>query len=159
MIVKNFIPKQRNLATIDLDTGEILDGVPVYFNARVKWREDWFMGIQEAFIALAKDEEIRGRTRSVLDYMFGKLGFENYIVIQQREICEELKLDKSNVSKAISILLKKRIILQGPKLGRTKSYRLNSNFGWKGKVKNLAEERQSRQLKLVQKEKPYEHRP
>ena len=159
MTVKNFIPKQRNLATIDLDSGEILNGIPVYFNTKIKWREDWFMGIQEAFIALAKDEEISGRTRRVLDYMFGKLGFENYIVIQQKEISEELKLDKSDISRAISLLLKKGIILPGPRLGRTKSYRLNSNFGWRGKIKSLAEERQNRQLKLVPKEKPQEHHP
>lgn len=142
--------RNKNLAMIDLDTGEILDGIPVYVQAKVKWKENFFMGIQEAFLALARDEEIRGRTRSVLDYLFGNLGFENYICVQQKEISQELKIDKSDVSKAIKILIKKEIILPGPKLGRTTSYRLNSNYGWKGKVKNLADERSKRgHLQLV----------
>ena len=132
---------RRNLGTIDLDTGEILDGVPVYVQAKVKWREGWFMGIQEAFAALAKDKEIYGRTRAVLDYLFSKLGFENYICIQQKEICEALDLKKPNVSSAIKLLIKKGVILPGPKLGRSSSYRLNPTYGWKGKVTNLAKTR------------------
>lgn len=148
-MAEDFFRKRRNLGTIDLDTGEILDGVPVYFHAKVKWKEGWFMGIQEAFIALAKDKEISGRTRRVLDYMFGKLGFENYIVIQQKEIVDALNIHKPHVSSAIKVLIDKGVILPGPKLGRTQSYRLNSDFGWKGRVKNLAYERQKRLLKLV----------
>ncbi|MGI4851760.1 MAG: MarR family transcriptional regulator [Janthinobacterium lividum] len=87
------------------------------------------MDIQDAFIALAKDKEICGRTRRVLDYMFGKLGFENYICIQQKEICEALDIQKANVCRAIKVLLEKGIILPGPKLGRTSSYRLNPTYG------------------------------
>jgi len=135
---------------IDLDTGEILSGIPVYIQAKVKWKEGWFMGIQEAFIAIAKDKEINGRTRRVLDYLFGKLGFENHICIQQKEIVEELNLERSNVSTAIKILLKKQVILPGPKIGRTNSYRLNSSYGWKGKVINLSQERiKNNNLKIV----------
>ena len=154
---RDFIRKTRNLATIDLDTGEILDGIPVYFNAKVKWKEGFFMGIQEGFMALAKDKDITGTTWRVLNYMLGKLGFENYIVIQQKEICKELQLYKPDVSKAIAILVRKGIILLGPKLGRTQTYRLDSDFGWKGKIKNLAEEREKRFLRLVPKEEPQEH--
>ena len=132
---------QRKLGTVDLETGEILDGVSVYVNAKVKWREGWFMGIQDAFIALAKDKEIYGRTRAVLDYLFGKLGFENYICLQQKEICEALDLHKGHVSSAIKLLLEKGVILTGPKIGKSFSYRLNPRYGWKGKVTNLAKTR------------------
>ena len=140
----------KKLGTIDLETGEILEGIPVYVKAKVKWSEGWFMGIQEAFLKLAKDKEINGYPRRILDYLFGKLGFENYICIQQKEIAEELGINKTHVSTGIKLLLQKGIILPGPKLGRTTSYRLNSNFGWKGTIKNLAEERDKRlHLKLV----------
>lgn len=132
---------KRNLGTVDLDTGEILEGVPVYVQAKVKWKEGWFMGIQDAFIALAKDKEIYGRTRAVLDYLFGKLGFENYICLQQKEICEALDLHKGHVSSAIKLLLEKGVILTGPKIGKSFSYRLNPRYGWKGKVTNLAKTR------------------
>lgn len=107
------------------------------------------MGIQEAFIALAKDKEIRGRTRSVLDYLFGKLGFENYICITQQEISNELGIAKTNISSSIKTLIDKGIILKGPKLGRTIAYRLNSEYGWRGNVKNLSKNRVAASLRVV----------
>ena len=131
----------KKLGTVDLETGEILDGIAVYVNTKVKWKEGWFMGIQDAFIALAKDKDINGGTRRVLDYMFGKLGFENYICIQQKEICEALDLKKPHVSNSIKVLSAKGIILAGPKIGKSLSYRLNPRYGWKGKVTNLAKTR------------------
>lgn len=142
----------KNIGLFNIETGEVLQGgIPIYVGSKVKWRENWFMGIQEAFIALAKDKEIRGRTRSVLDYLFGKLGFENYICITQQEISNELGIAKSHVSLCIKTLLEKGIILSGPKLGRTVAYRLNSEYGWRGKVKNLSRDRTNTNLTLVKK--------
>ena len=66
------------------------------------------MGIQEAFLKLAKDKEINGYPRRILDYLFGKLGFENYICIQQKEIAEELGINKTHVSTGIKLLFAKR---------------------------------------------------
>lgn len=139
----------RDIGTVDLKTGEILQGVPVYVQAKVKWREEFFMAIQEAFEALAKDKDLTGKPMSVLMYMFSKLGFENYIYLQQLEISEALGLHQPHVSRAIKLLLDKGIILLGPKLGRSRAYRLNSNYGWKGKIKNLAEERSKQFLEVV----------
>ena len=139
----------RHVTTIDSITGEPIEGIPVYVQAKVKWKEGFFMGIQEAFIALAQDKDIAGRPRRVLDYLFGKLGFENYICVQQKEIAEALDLHKQDVSDSIKLLLDKGIILSGPKLGRSKSYRLNSKYGWRGTVKNLEKERSERFLQVV----------
>lgn len=133
---------------IDPSTGEMIQGVLVYVGAKVKWKEGWFMAIQDAFIALAKDKDIRGRTRAVLDYLMGKLAFENYIAVTQQEISEELGIEKTHISSSIKILCEKGIISKGPKLGHSFAYKLNSNFGWKGKIKNLDEERRKR-LKLI----------
>ena len=140
----------QNIALFNTQTGEVLEGgIPVYIGAKVKWRENWFMGIQEAFIALAKDRDIRGRTRSVLDYLFGKLGFENYIFVTQQEISNELGIAKTHISNSIKILLAKGIILPGPKIARTNTYRLNSEYGWRGSIKNLSKDRLSTHLKIV----------
>jgi hypothetical protein len=130
---------RRNLGTVDLDTGELLKGVPVYFNATVRWREDWFMAIQDAFEALAKDKEISGRPRRVLDFMMSKLSWENWIHVEQKQIAEELELDRSDVSRSIKLLVQKGIILQATLPGNKQmsAYKLNSNYGYKGKVKNL----------------------
>ena len=73
--------------------------------------------------------------------------------ITQKEIGETLEIKKQNVSKAILLLEEKGIILRGPKLGRAYAFRLNSQYGWKGKVRNLndyrreEEDREQREFK------------
>lgn len=129
--------------TINTQTGEIIDGIPVYVAPKVRWKEGWFMGFQEAFIALAEDKDLTGETYKVFMYMLGHLGFENYIAIPQVQIAKDIGMHKEHVSRAIKVLLTKRIIVEGPKLGRTKTYRLNSEYGWRGTVRNLAESRQN----------------
>ena len=129
--------------TINIDTGEIIDGIPVYVAPKVRWKEGWFMGFQDAFIALAEDKDLTGETYKVFMYMLGHLGFENYIAIPQIQIATDLGMKKENVSRSIKTLLTKRIIIEGPKLGRTKTYRLNSEYGWRGTMRNLAESRKN----------------
>ena len=58
-------------------------------------------------------------------------------------------MHKSQVSEAVKLLTSKQIILEGPKVGKSKCYRLNPNYGWKGKVKTLQEARRE-QLKVIQ---------
>lgn len=94
------------------------------------------MAFQDAFLELAKDREITGEVQRVLLYFFGRLDFDNYIHLAQTEIADALGMKKANVSRAVRILCDKQIILKGPKTGRTITYRLNANYGWKGKVRN-----------------------
>jgi DNA-binding MarR family transcriptional regulator len=93
--------------------------------------------IQAMFLNMAQDREITGEVGRVLYYFFGKLDFENYIHVAQTEIAQALGLQKANVSRAVRILCDKKIILKGPKTGRIITYRLNPEYGWKGKVKNM----------------------
>lgn len=107
------------------------------------------MAFQEAFLEMAKDREMTGEVVRVLHYFFGKLDFENYVHLAQSEIAEALGLQKTHVSRAVRILCDKGIILKGPKVGRSITYRLNSHYGWKGKAKNFESERRQR-FKLLQ---------
>ena len=93
--------------------------------------------IQAMFLNMAQDREITGEVGRVLYYFFGKLDFENYIHVAQTDIAEALSLQKANVSRAVRTLCDKEIILKGPKTGRIITYRLNPEYGWKGKVKNM----------------------
>lgn len=129
--------RDKIIRQVDMKTGEVMDGCLVYLPYRPKIRGGWFMAFQDAFIEIAKDREITGEVRRVLDYFFGKLDFENYIHLAQAEIADALGLQKTNVSRAVKILCGKRIILKGPKTGRIATYRLNEHYGWKGKVRNL----------------------
>ena len=120
---------------IDTETGEL---IPAIVWIRRPWKgEHFFMGFHEGFTAIAKDKEISLEAKNILYYLLGKLDFENFILISQVEIAQQLGMHKSNVSRAMKSLVNRQVILEGPKNNRTKTFRLNHNFGWKGKLSNL----------------------
>jgi predicted XRE-type DNA-binding protein len=132
---------------VDVHTGEILDGNEYQIIAiphRVRIQEGWFMAFQEAFEALATDRDLNGQTMKVLMFLMSRLSFENYIGLEQKEIVEKLKIHKPDVSACMKQLVEKGILEKGPKLGRSSTYKLNPFYGWKGRVKNLKEERKKR---------------
>ncbi len=144
----------RNVSQYDNRTGELLEGVFVYCGVKYNpYGKGFIMNSQEALDLLAEDPDLTKDALRVLLKLCAKLDFENWIYITQTDICKELKINKSNVSKAIKLLISKSIILQGPKVGRSFGYRLNPDYGWKGKVKNLneyrkeIEEREKKDLK------------
>lgn len=140
---------QRYLKQIDCNTGEVMDGgTLVYMPQRIRLREGWFMTFQESLVELAKDREITGRSWRVLAILMAKLDFENYIHISQAQIADELELQPSNVSQAIAKLIKKGVILRGPRVGRVATFRLSPSIGWKGRVTNLQQARK-RHLTMI----------
>lgn len=80
--------------------------------------------------------ELNHEQTKVLMMLLAELDYENYIQVAQIDIAESLKMKKSAVSRAVRNLLEFGIILEGPKIGRGKTYRLNPQFGWKGTVSN-----------------------
>ncbi|WP_227633436.1 hypothetical protein [Klebsiella pneumoniae] len=68
--------------------------------------------------------------------LIADLDYENYIQVAQIDIADALKMQKTNVSSAIKNLIDFGIIIEGPRIGRSKTYRLNPQFGWKGTVSN-----------------------
>ena len=134
----------------DKNTGRIMEGVPVLCGVkRNPYSKGWVMNSQEALELIAQDKEITGRIHRVLWLLVAYLDFENWIQISQGEICKKLKMKKQDVSSAIKILEKKEIIIRGPKLGRSYSFRLNPMLGWKGNVKNLDEYRNKEEDKYL----------
>lgn len=64
-----------------------------------------------------------------------RLNFENDICLVQAEVAIELGMRFQNVSRAIKELIEQDIILKGPKNGRSHTYKLNPNMGWRGSGK------------------------
>lgn len=106
------------------------------------------MVFQNALIDLAKDKELTLEPKNVLLFLLGRLDFENFIYVSQQEIATELNMSTSHVSRAIKALAMKQIVLTAPLKGRLKCYRLNPNYGWKGKVKNFEDFKRDH-LKLI----------
>lgn len=69
----------------------------------------------------------------VLFALLKRLDFQNLIVASPTKIGEELNMKPQNVSKAIAKLVAIEVILKGPKVGQSQTYRLNPSYGWKGK--------------------------
>lgn len=108
---------------------------------------------QDPLLQIAKDKELAGRPMRVLVYLLARLDFENYIQVPQAEIAEALELYKPDVSKAVSLLETKEILIRGPKVGRSFAFRLNPAYGWKGKTKNARDVQQEAikaQLEVIQ---------
>lgn len=97
------------------------------------------MAMQEGFTYLAK-LDLTGEQLKVLFYIMGKLDFENYILLQQKEVAEALNMRQPHVSRAFVRLVEAGVIHEGPKVGKVKTYRLDPSFGWKGKGKNYVKE-------------------
>jgi DNA-binding transcriptional ArsR family regulator len=96
----------------------------------------FFMAIQDGFVWLAS-LKLEGRTKDVLFYVMGRLEFENYINLSQKDIAEALGMQKQNVSSAMKELEEHGIIHKGSKVGQSWTYRLDPNLGYKGRAKNL----------------------
>lgn len=125
----------RRFSQIDESTGEITSGFVAVIRPKQKSSyERHFTMNQAALISMANNlnhEQIK-----VLLALLAHLDYENYIQISQVDICAQINMKKPNVSRAIKNLLEKSILLDGPKIGRSRSYRLNPNYGWKGTISN-----------------------
>ena len=97
--------------------------------------EGWVAVAQNAYLALA-NSGLGLDARRVLDILLARLDFENWIHLPQSEIAAMLNMQRSHVSRAMRDLEKVGVILRGPKVGRSITYRINPNFGWKGSAKN-----------------------
>lgn len=125
------------------ESGQVLSSDDYLFVAVPKNRvklSGWFMGFAAAFIELAKDKRMDLKTKEVLMYLLGIMGFENTVAIEQSRVAEELGMQKQNVYRAFKQMLEAGVLVQGPKLGKSKSYTINLNYAWKGKAANRQKE-------------------
>ena len=89
---------------------------------------------QEAMMMLAQSN-LTGNDMKVMWAMLARLDYENLIQVNQAEVSEQVGMNRHNVNRSI----KKLIELEGVKIGISRSYRLNPNFGWKGSAKGHRE--------------------
>lgn len=140
----------KRVHQVDVETGELIeDGLLVLLPQRVRIREGWMMTFQQALTVLAADRELTATQLRVLLYTMGRLDFENYVHLSQAEIARALGIKRPNVTTAVGALVRKKILLQGPRVGRVSTLRLSPDVAWKGRYKNLLAERR-RNLALVQ---------
>ena len=64
--------------------------------------------------------------------LLGKVDFENYLTVSQKELAQELSMKQQNISKAIKALCERNVIIEGPRAGLNKTYRFNPYIAHKG---------------------------
>lgn len=126
--------KQQKMV-VDSKTGEIENEYILVATKRRNGFQDggWLAMSQTALDAIAEIDRLEDM--KVLMKLLAKLDFDNYIQISQIDIATALSMDKSQVSRAVKRLIDRGIILKGPKIGRSNTYRLNPHYGWKGSAK------------------------
>ena len=131
---------KRRVGLFDLDTGEQLPDIPMLYRLRAYngFGDRWMQMSQDALEALAT-AGLSGRDFQVLMLLIARLDFENLIAVNHTEVAKVLGLQPTNVGRSIRRLAKLEIILEGPRVGVTKTYRLNPAFGWKGSAKGHRE--------------------
>ena len=146
---------QRRLKQFDLTTGEVLDGFVAYILPKRQngFGTRWMAMAQEALDLLA-NAGLNGQDYRVLMKLLAKLDFQNLLVLNQAEIARELTMHRQHVQRSVKRLIGMGILLEGPRIGVSRSYRLNPRFGWKGSARNhviaLEEERKRRGLEVIE---------
>ncbi|NIK80543.1 DNA-binding transcriptional regulator YhcF (GntR family) [Paenibacillus castaneae] len=129
---------------VDPKTGEMVK-VFIPFE-KLKHRRGFFMADQDGMVALAK-LDLKGRTKDVLLYILGKIDYENWLLINQVQIAEDLGMKPPHVSRAFKELENKRIIFKVQFLTGTRwghkvkgdeskrwAFRVDPVYAWKGKA-------------------------
>ena len=127
-------------ATIDLATGEIEEGIFVYCTKKYLspfTSKGFNVMSQDAARTLAYTD-LGGADLKVLWLLIANLETDNYILINQSELATEIGLRQPHFNRAIKKLVAEKILIEGAKLGKNKSYRLNAYYGWKGSAENHA---------------------
>ena len=131
--------KQRmDLATVDLNTGDVKDGVFVYCP-----KKQHSLFSREGFVMMSqlRSDMLANSDLGLVDFrvlmkLIAILDMDNLIAINQTDLANEMGLKRPNFSRSIKKLLSEEIIIEGAKLGQHKSYRLNAHYGWKGSTEN-----------------------
>ena len=128
---------QKRLGQVDLNTGEVLEeGFIAYIAPKRKNAfGNWIAMAQEMFMNIA-NLGLNNTDHRVYMALLSQLDFENLLVVNQSQLAEALGIQRQNFSKSVQRLLKEGIILQGPKIGVSRSFRLNPTYGWKGTASN-----------------------
>ena len=130
----------KRLQQIDLETGEIIDGFVAYVVPKRKngFGQGWLAMAQNGAEILAQSN-LSGNDFKVLMKLLSVLDYENLIQVSQADVARELNMHRQHVQRSIKRLIDLGIVLEGVRIGISRSYRLNPNFGWKGSAKGHRE--------------------
>lgn len=126
---------ERKEVIFDEKTGEVKGYSPLKEPKQKSLGKDWLAVYQSALKTLAK-WDLPGEQYRIMLELLSETDFDNYIRISQKDLASELNMHQANVARAIKGLKDKNIIIEGPRAGLNKTYRLNPYIAHKGKNRN-----------------------
>lgn len=123
------LPKERECTAILGENNEVTGYITRTRQNRLGGH--WVATFQEGLAWMAR-QEMTGEQWRVFAYLVSRLDFDNFLKVPQKDIAEDLKMQKSHVSRAIKGLVELDIITVGPMAGHSKTYRLNPRIAHRG---------------------------
>ena len=122
------------------ETGEILPHVLVAMQRKIPngLAAGWIAMAQNALDMLATSN-LRGDDLRVLLALLGRLDFENLIQLEQADIAERLGMQRPHVNRSIKRLVTLGALLESPKIGRSRTYKLNPALWLEGERQRASE--------------------
>lgn len=124
--------------------GEVHATPPIMVQPRLYWPEESVVVWQDAAKTMAKMPDLGAEALRVWLYVVGTVGYENILAMSMSSLGRELSMQRQNVSRAVGKLVDAGILVQEGQFNRSKTYRLNSNVGWRGSIKQLSKHRTKR---------------
>lgn len=91
-----------------------------------------WIALYQDMISIVAQSNIPKEQYRVFLALLGKVDFENYLTISQKELSQELNMKQPSVARAIKALCAQNVIVEGPRAGLNKTYRLNPYIAHKG---------------------------
>jgi Firmicute plasmid replication protein (RepL) len=104
--------------------------IAVYINPKSKFKDGFCLSWSEGLMMLS-DMSLTSSQYRILLILIAEIEFENYCYINQSYITERTGISQPNVSKNISVLIKRHLIFR-ENTKRGKAFRVNSRIAWKG---------------------------
>lgn len=98
-------------------------------------RGKWAVMLQDFIDKLAEDDSLHTHDWRVLMKMIANTDFENYVMLTQNKLSQQLKIAQPHISKAIQRLCDRGYLLKR-KAGKNNAYLINPRIIWKGSWKD-----------------------
>lgn len=125
------------LQVLNPDTGESMDGQVAYISNKHRIFKDGYVSIsQPAIDGLVENEKLPLPSYRLWIWLLKFVEHNNKIPLIGAELIRLYPYSAASFYSALKPLLNERIIVVDRKQGSNVYYALNSDFGWKGKLKN-----------------------
>ena len=91
-----------------------------------------WIAVPQSVISTIADWNLPNEQYRVFIALLGKIDFENYLTVSQKELSQELNMKQQSISRAIKALCELNVIIEGPRAGLNKTYRFNPYIAHKG---------------------------